>query len=422
MTDSTVAQEVSAFYERHPYPLPIDDLDRYRQPWNDDRRRLEACLLWPTVPYRDNRSILVAGCGTSQAAKVAMRWPRSQVVGIDVSANSIEQTDRLMRKHRIENLHLQQLPLERAGELGREFEYIICTGVLHHLSNPALGLRALRNVLAPAGALNLMVYAPYGRAGVYLLQDYCRRLRIGTTATEIRDLAASLQALPTDHPLRPLLRHAPDFSNEAGLADALLHPQDRAYSVPQLLEFLTAASLEFGRWVRQAAYLPQCGALASSPHQTLLTRLPLDEQYAAVELFRGTMMRHSFVAYRRDRPKVAAIDFEGDAWLGYVPLRVSDSLVVEERLPPEAAAVLINKAHTYPDIYLPINAHQKKWFDAIDGQRSIGDIIARPASQEAARVLFRGLWWYDQVLFDASPQTQHPPTGGDAQVHTLYGN
>jgi len=166
----------------------------------------------------------VAGCGTSQAAKVALRWPRAQVVGIDVSGTSIQQTDKLKRKHGIENLELQQLPVEPAAELGRRFEHVICTGVLHHLPDPDKGLRALHDVLMPEGAMHLMVYAPYGRAGVYLLQDYCRRLGIGTTATEIRELASSLRALPPDHPLQPLLRNAPDFRDEAGLADALLQP------------------------------------------------------------------------------------------------------------------------------------------------------------------------------------------------------
>ena len=341
----------------------------------------DASLFWPAEPYRDDRSILVAGCGTSQAAKVALRWPRAQVVGIDVSATSIEQTDRLRRKHRIDNLHLQQLPLERAAELGRVFEHVICTGVLHHLSDPDRGLRALRDVLAPDGAMHLMVYAPYGRAGVYLLQDYCRRLRIGSTATEIRELAASLQALPPDHPLRPLLRHAPDFSNEAGLADALLHPQDRAYSVPQLMEFLADAGLEFGRWVRQAAYLPQCGALASSPHQALLARLSLRR---AVRRGR-TVPRHDGAPQCRGlsaRPTTGtAIDFEGDAWLGYVPLRVSDTIVVQERLPPDAAAVLINKAHTYTDIYLPISATRS----ACSTPSTAGARSARSRAAGAAR-------------------------------------
>jgi SAM-dependent methyltransferase len=399
---AAVAQAVSAFYEHHPYPTPLDTLDRYSRSWTEDRRRADACLFWPAEPYRDERSILVAGCGTSQAARVALRWPRAQVTGIDVSATSIAETEKLKRKHRIENLTLHQLAVEQATELGRSFEHIVCTGVLHHLPDPDQGLRALRDVLTPDGAMHLMVYAPYGRAGVYLLQDYCRRLGIGSTATEIRDLAASLRALPPDHPLRPLLRNAPDFRNEAGLADALLHPQDRAYSVPQLFDFLAAAGLEFGRWVRQAPYLPQCGALASSPHRTLLNRLPVDQQYAAVELFRGTMVRHSAVVHRRDRPNRDRVSFEGDRWLGYVPVRLPDTVMVQEKLPPGAAAVVLNKGHTYTDIYLPLSTQQKRLFDAIDGRRSIGEIAPHPAQRDAAKVLFEGLWRYDQIVFDTS--------------------
>ncbi len=396
------AQAVVAFYERHPYPPPVDDLDRYRRSWTDDRRRADACLFWPAEPYRDDRRILVAGCGTAQAAKVALRWPRSQVVGIDVSGTSIQQTERLKRRHCIENLNLQQLPVERATELASSFDHVICTGVLHHLPDPDRGLKALHDVLAPGGAMHLMVYAPHGRAGVYLLQEYCRRLGIGGTASEIRELLASLRALPPDHPLQPLLRNSPDFRDDAGVADALLHPQDRAYSVPQLLDFLDGAGLEFGRWMRQAAYLPQCGALASSPHQPLLARLPVQEQYAAVELFRGTMVRHSAVVYRHDRPQSHSVGFDGDAWLAYVPVRLPGSIMVQERLPPGAAAVLINKGHAYTDIYLPVSAQQKQLFDAIDGKRTIAAIAPQVAQREAARVFFQGLWWYDQVVYDTS--------------------
>jgi SAM-dependent methyltransferase len=397
-----ISQEVSAFYEHHPYPPPVDSLERYRQQWNDDRRRADAHLFWPTEPYRDDRTILVAGCGTSQAAKYALRWPRAKVTGIDVSATSIEQTELLKRKHCLDNLEVVQLSVERASELGCKFDYVVCTGVLHHLSDPDKGLRALHDVLEPDGAMHVMVYAPYGRAGVYLLQDYCRRLGIGTSSKEIKDLVASLKALPPDHPLIPLLRNAPDFRTEAALADALLHPQDRAYSVPQLFNFLAAGGLRFGRWLRQAAYLPQCGVFASSPHQPLLTRLPMPEQYAAVELFRGSMVRHSVVAYRNDRPNHESIDFTGDAWLGYVPIRMANTICVQEKLPPGAAAVLINRSHTYTDIYLPVNAQQKNLYDAVDGKRSIGEIAPETALRKIARVLFDGLWQYDQVVFDTS--------------------
>ena len=403
-----VAQQVSAFYERHPYPPPIDSLDRHKARWNDDRRRADARLFWPAEPYRDDRSILVAGCGTSQAAKYAVAWPRATITGIDVSTTSIQRTEQLKRKYQLDNLEVRQLAVERAAELGHRFEHVVCTGVLHHLPDPDAGLRALRGVLEPRGAMHLMVYAPYGRTGIYLLQDYCRRLGLGTSSREIKDLADSLGALPPDHPLVPLLRNSPDFGDEAALADALLHPQDRAYSVPQLLDYLAAGGLRLERWLRQAPYLPQCGAPASTPHQALLSRLTLDEQYAAMELFRGSMVRHSVIAHRNDRPDHHSIAFSTNAWPAYVPIRLPDTVVVQERLPPGAAAVLINQNHTFKDLFLPINAQQKTMFDAIDGKRSIGEIAPQIALRDAARSLFERLWRYDQVVFDAS--LAWPPT------------
>jgi SAM-dependent methyltransferase len=406
-----VAEEVRAFYERHPYPPPADDLDSYRERWNDrQRRRADSHLFWPDEPYREDRSVLVAGCGTSQAAKYALRWPHAQVIGIDVSATSIEKSETLKRKYGLDNLEVHQLPVERATELGHCFAHVVCTGVLHHLPDPDAGLRALRDMLAPSGAMQLMVYAPYGRAGVYLLQAYCRQLGVGSSAPEIRDLAASLRALPQDHPLVPLLSNAPDFRDEAALADALLNPQDRPYSVPQLFDFIGRAGLQFGRWVRQAAYLPQCGALAASPHLPLLARLPAREQYAAVELFRGTMVRHSAVVYRNDRPGNARpVRFDDNTWLDYLPLRLPDTICVRQRLPPGAAAVLINQTHTYTDIYLPIDAQQKRMFDSINGERTIGEIAREHGDPDTARDLFERLWWYDQVVFDA-PRRQSLPS------------
>jgi hypothetical protein len=65
-----LAAVVRDFYERYPYPRPVESLDKYRLRWQDRlRRRADYHLHWPGSPYREDRSILVAGCGTSQAAK-----------------------------------------------------------------------------------------------------------------------------------------------------------------------------------------------------------------------------------------------------------------------------------------------------------------------------------------------------------------
>ena len=398
-----VAAAVKDFYERYPYPRPTDDLDNYRRRWEDrHRRRADFHLFWPDKPYTEERTILIAGCGTSQAAKHAARSPAARVVGIDFSATSVRHTEDLRRKYDLTNLEVHQFPIDRVGDLEMTFDEIVCTGVLHHLANPEAALRALRDVLDPDGAMHLMVYAPYGRAGIYMLQEFCRRIGIQASDDEIRDLVVALGALPARHPLARLLHDAPDFRQEAALADALLHPQDRAFSVPQLLDFISGAGLTFSRWVRQAPYSPRCGVMAQLPHASRIAALEPAQQFAAAELFRGAMMSHSVVARRDDRPgRSQAISFSGDVWLDYVPVRVPDTLCVQERLPPGAAAVLINRAHTYTDIYLPIDAREKRLVDAIDGERSIGE-IAGDEHHDFCCTLFQRLWWHDQVVFDSS--------------------
>jgi SAM-dependent methyltransferase len=393
-----VADDVRVFYDQYPYPRPVENLDRYRQVWLDaSRRRADYHLFWPSAKYREDFSILIAGCGTSQAARHAVRWPEATVTGIDVSTTSVHCTETLKRKHDLHNLQVHQLPIEQARELGTSFDQIVCTGVLHHLADPDAGLAALHDVLKPDGVMHLMVYAPYGRIGIYMLQEFCRRLDIGATDEGIRDVVAALRKLPPGHPLQRLLQDAPDFRHEAALADALLHPQDRAYSIPQLFEFLEDAGLLFDRWVKQAPYSPHCGAVAQLPHASRLIAMSDVDQYSAVELFRGTMIRHSVVARRLDCTD-DAVSFADDGCLDYVPIRVPDTICVRDRLPPGAAAVLINPAHTYTDLVLPIDALQLQMFEAIDGTRCIGEI----ANDEKGRQFFERLWHHDQIVVDAT--------------------
>ena len=395
--------EVQDFYERYPYPRPIDDLDPYKRLWQDrQRRRADFHLFWPTRPYREDLSILIAGCGTSQAAKYALRWPEARVTGIDFSATSVRCTQALKRKYSLHNLDIHKLPVERAGELEANFDHIVSTGVLHHLPDPDAGLRALRSVLKSDGAMHVMVYATYGRTGIYMLREFCRRVGIQATDEGIREVIVALGSLPPGHPLCTLLREAPDARDEATLADALLHPQDRAYTVPELLRFIESNGLAFDRWVTQAPYSPHCGVMNRIPQfSRQQTHLSLSEEFAAVELLRGTMARHSVIVSHSHAAGMRQIRLTGDAFLGYVPIRIPDTICVEEKLPPGAAAVLVNPRHAYVDLYLPVDARQKRLFQAIDGARTVGEIIHGSESTEFARTFFEQLWLMDQVVFDA---------------------
>ena len=181
-------------------------------------------------PYRDDFSILVAGCGTSQAARHAMRWPAAQVTAIDVSATSVRCTEELRRTHGLTNLEVQQLPIDRVHELGR----LLRSDRLHRGAassrGPRRGLAALREVLetgrrhASDGLCAVRPHRHLHAAGVLQATRHPRDRR-----RDSRPHRRALRDLPRGHPLERLLRTAPDFRQEPALADALLHPQDRAY-------------------------------------------------------------------------------------------------------------------------------------------------------------------------------------------------
>jgi SAM-dependent methyltransferase len=408
-TPPTAASEkVHTFYDRRPYPSPLTSLDEHRDLYrNPDRRRALFHLLWPAEPMRGGQEILVAGCGTSQAARYALREPDARITAIDVSETSLRHTRDLQRKYDLQNLDLHQLPIENVQALGRTFDHIVCTGVLHHLPDPDLGLRALREVLRPQGAMHVMVYAAYGRAGIYMMQEYCRLLGISDSENDLRDLGSTLEALPGDHPLGGAMRAAMDFGHPDALADALLHPLDRAYTVPQLYAWLERCGMSFGRWLEQAPYLAQCGMVAKTPLAARLAALPAPAQHAAVELFRGTMVRHKVIAYRDDRARARhSITFSGPAWREYVPIRLPWTVCIRERVPPGSVAVLINRAHPFPDLVLPVDAAADRLLGAIDGQRTLAEVLQlvgqNAVDERQALGFFERLWQYDQVVFDSS--------------------
>ena len=243
-----------------------------------------------------------------------------------------------------------QLPVERAGELGATLRSDRLHGVLHHLADPDAGLAALRDVLAPDGAMHLMVYAPYGRTGIYMLQEFCRRARHrrhrrgdarsrrgagGAAARAPAGGAAARGAgLPDTRPRSPTRsctrRTAPI--------------RCRSYSSSS-----SEAGLTFGRWLRQAPYSPAAASWRAFPRRRAWPRWRRAEQYAAVELFRGTMVRHSVVVHRTTAEATSQeLSFTGDALA-----RLRAAANARDDLRSGAAAARRGRRADQPEPHLP---------------------------------------------------------------------
>jgi hypothetical protein len=153
--------------------------------------------------------------------------------------------------------------------------------------------------------------------------------------------------------------------------------------------------------------------MSGIPQSSSLAQLALPEQYAAVELFRGTMVRHSVIVSRADYTAGArGITFAGSGWLDYVPIRLPDTICVPGKGPTGTAAVLINRKHAYTDLYMPIDEWQKRLFDSIDGERTIGSIVGETVP-ESARAFFAQLWLMDQIVFAVLPKRSPVAAGAN---------
>ena len=79
--------------------------------------------------------------------------------------------------------------------------------------------------------LHVLVYAKYGRTGIYMMQHLCEQLAVPPEDDPIRHLQKLAKNLPPLHPLHMFGQRTDDLNYTAGVADALLHPQDREVEI-----------------------------------------------------------------------------------------------------------------------------------------------------------------------------------------------
>ena len=196
-----VSALVAQQYEAFAYPEPFTDLtEQIRKGYYQvGDPALYGPVLWPRGRPQRRLKILVAGCGTVQAAYTALMSPNDEVVGTDLSEASLAHERYLQDRHSLANLKLFKGDLLEVGQLGQRFDVILCTGVLHHMQNPAAGLSALRDVLTPDGVIVLMLYGQTVRTGVYMLQDAFRRIGIQQTSEGVAQVRRIIAELPNRH-------------------------------------------------------------------------------------------------------------------------------------------------------------------------------------------------------------------------------
>ncbi len=382
----TYLRGVRAQYEQLPYPPrnPKDELKRLKLTSLDQLPLVNHYCFEGRGDFRNLR-VLVAGGGTGDAAiylAEQLKHTRSVVTYLDISRASMKVAKKRARIRRLKNiqwLHGSVLDLPGMG-LG-PFDYINCTGVLHHLEDPSAGLKALKSVLAEGGAMGLMVYAQHGRTGIYQMQELMRLINAGeqNIQQQIRNTRAVLESLPATNWFKRGEDLAVDHREfgDVGVFDLFLHSQDRAYTVPELHRWLASCGMQFTAFAFEGLRYQPNQYLSDPKLLSKISALGEVEQQAIAELLSGAITKHAFycAAEEKSAPCIADEDMVPFLWGTHVSHREAHEQLAQA---PGAPIEFIS-------LYLTIEYQPAEYtalvFKHLDGNNSIAEIVTRVAEE-----------------------------------------
>ena len=238
VASDAVTRAVAEQYEAWPYPQWLRVTAAESTTLADRVRTLDPDGPDTIPPAAE---ILIAGCGTGrQAALAALRHPDARITAIDISEASLRYAATRCDEAGLSDISFRVLDLHRARELGRDFDAVFCTGVLHHLPDPEQGWAALTEVLKPGGVMHLMIYSRLARLTVRALRASIADLDKGVVDDDLlrevrrRIIARNPSGAPTSR----------DFYSLSGVHDLLLHRHEDPFDVPRIQRALGRLGLD----------------------------------------------------------------------------------------------------------------------------------------------------------------------------------
>jgi tetratricopeptide (TPR) repeat protein/2-polyprenyl-3-methyl-5-hydroxy-6-metoxy-1,4-benzoquinol methylase len=195
----------------------------------------------------DDRSpaILIAGCGTGQhLIELSQSIIGENILAVDLSMASLAYAKRKTIELGIESIEFAQADLLKLRSLGRTFDVIESSGVLHHLDKPFEGWEVLLSLLRPHGLMKLGFYSELARRDIVRVRNLISQEGIGSSYQEIRNFRKYLLELK-DSEDYGFATNSLDFFSLSTCRDLLFHVQEHRMTLPVLAKFLQEHNLNF---------------------------------------------------------------------------------------------------------------------------------------------------------------------------------
>ncbi len=235
--DADVSLAVRQQYEENPYPR-----------WVTAGPPAQSASFVGLAPGQ-TLEILIAGCGTGQyAIEFARDALDARFLAVDLSLASLGYAKRMALKFGLFNIEFAQADIARLATIGRTFDVIEASGVLHHMADPWQGWRQLLKLLRPGGVMQVGLYSALARQNVVAARDLIAQRGYRPIPQDIRRCREELAAAEDGSLLKSLTRW-PDFFTMSACRDLLFHTQEHRLTLPQIKAFLAENNLTFAGFV-----------------------------------------------------------------------------------------------------------------------------------------------------------------------------
>jgi len=239
--DGDVSRAVRQQYEENPYP-------RWTRPALPQQPTPLAGRQPGQIP-----DVLIAGCGTGLSAiTFAQQVPDARILAVDLSLASLGYAKRMAGALGFGNIEFAQADITKAAAIGRSFDFIDVSGVLHHLADPWQGWRALLTLLRPGGMMQVGLYSKLARQNVVAARALIAERGYRPVPDDIRRCREEILAAQDGSLLQSASTFS-DFFTTNECRDLLFHVQERQMTLPQIKTFLAETGVQFAGFVLDAA-------------------------------------------------------------------------------------------------------------------------------------------------------------------------
>jgi SAM-dependent methyltransferase len=222
-----VTKKVTNFYKDSPFPNYKTEDNKGTILIKGDKNILTSQFK-KFIGY--NKNVLEVGCGTGQISNYFSIGTNNNVVGLDPTIESLKLASNFAKNNDIYNVKFVNADIFDDVLKDNFFDFIWCSGVLHHTKNPYNAFQIITKSLKDEGYILIGLYNKIGRIRTIVRKFFYKIF--GEKFLKIVD---------------PTLRNLKNDKEEqkAWIRDQYIHPVESLHTIDEVLEWFNNNDIEF---------------------------------------------------------------------------------------------------------------------------------------------------------------------------------